>query len=301
METIYQEESTIEETENPFIPTPPNESNVAPESIQIPKIVFIVPYRDREEHLKVFAKQMEHVLEDIPKSQYKFLLVHQNDKRGFNRGAVKNIGFLYIKHMYPNTYPNMTFVFNDVDTMPRIKNYFNYETEVGVIRHFCGFTNTLGGIVCIKGSDFERINGFPNFWAWGYEDNMLQTRATSAGISIDRSKFCDFKTDLVNSEIIVSLHSGPKRTVNRQEFDRYLQNTREGLSSIQKIDCNTDANSIPVSLDLPMEVLNLTYFNTGTEEVVQKRSEHDLRNGSVPFGKIFNRRGSKLPQIGMKF
>jgi hypothetical protein len=151
-----------------------------PEQTVDPKIVFVVPYRDRREHLLYFAKHMTQILSDIPKKDYKILLVHQNDTRGFNRGAIKNIGFMYIKHLYPTTYQTMTIVFNDVDTMPRKKGFVNYNTKPGVIRHYCGFTFTLGGIVCINAGDFEKLNGFPNLWAWGFEDNMLQQRATSA-------------------------------------------------------------------------------------------------------------------------
>ena len=47
----------------------------------------------------------------------------------FNRGATKNIGFLAMK--YPDTYKQITFVFNDVDTIPNKKNLFNYKTRKG--------------------------------------------------------------------------------------------------------------------------------------------------------------------------
>ena len=40
---------------------------------------------------------------------------------------------------------------------------FNYETTIGVAKHYYGYTHALGGIVVMKGSDFERINGYPCF------------------------------------------------------------------------------------------------------------------------------------------
>ena len=35
-----------------------------------PKIVFIIPYRDREQQLHFFRRQMKHVLEDIDEKDY---------------------------------------------------------------------------------------------------------------------------------------------------------------------------------------------------------------------------------------
>ena len=141
------------------------------EESTIPKIVFIIPYRDREQQLHFFRRQMKHVLEDMDEKDYEIYFIHQADKRSFNCGAMKNIGFLYVRNKYPHHYKSITLVFNDVDTMPFSKNFLQYQTKPGVVKHFYGFTFTLCGIVSITGGDFERVNGFPNFWEWGYEDN----------------------------------------------------------------------------------------------------------------------------------
>ena len=77
-----------------------------------PEKFIIVPYRDRERHLRVFLNQMEHVLED---ENYLILIIHQDDTRNFNRGALKNIGFLYIKNFYPKTYKDKILIYHDVD------------------------------------------------------------------------------------------------------------------------------------------------------------------------------------------
>ena len=153
----------------------------------VPNIIFIVPYRDREQQYHFFSSHMRMILEDVP--NYRILYIHQTDKRQFNRGAMKNIGFLVVKDLYPDFYKNITLVFNDVDTMPFTKNFLNYETVKGIIKHFYGFKFTLGGIVSIMAGDFELINGFPNFWGWGYEDNELNKRALNSYITIDRSQF----------------------------------------------------------------------------------------------------------------
>ena len=87
-----------------------------------PKIVFIVPYRDREQQKFFFSKHMSYVLENYEPREYEIYFSHQLDNRTFNRGAMKNIGFLAMKQKYPDDYKKITFVFNDVDTIP-YKNY----------------------------------------------------------------------------------------------------------------------------------------------------------------------------------
>jgi len=235
----------------------------------VPKLVFVVPYRDRVQHQQFFANHMKIVLEDMEPGSCKIYYIHQTDSREFNRGAMKNIGFLAMKAKYPNDYQNITFVFNDVDTMPFSKNFLNYETESGVVKHFYGYDFSLGGIVSIKGSDFEKVLGFPNFWAWGFEDNLLQKRVLMANIVIDRSQFYP-----IMDKNIIQMKDGLERLVNRGEFDRYMADTNEGVQSINTLNYNIDETT---------GFINVTSFFTGIEPNSNQNVIHDLRQGSRPF------------------
>ena len=164
-------------------------ATVAPITIATPELVFIVPYRNREEHKMFFTVYMKFLLEDMPPEKYRIYFVHQCDNRPFNRGAMKNIGFLAVRAMYPAEYKNITLVFHDVDNLPYTKGLLQYDTRPGVVKHFFGYTFTLGGIVSIKAGDFERTGGYPNFWAWGSEDNCFNQRVIDARLYIDRSNF----------------------------------------------------------------------------------------------------------------
>jgi len=204
------------------------ETSVTAAATPAPKFVFIVPYRDREPHRVFFNTYIYKIMEDIPPEDWTFFFVHQNDKRPFNRGAMKNIGFLALKHKYPNDYKNIIFIFNDVDTLPYTKNILNFHTDFGVIKHFYGFHFALGGIFSIRGTDFERINGFPNYWAWGGEDNLIHERAKQNGIIIDRSNFYT-----IGNMNILQFADGFKRLICRDELaTSIMPNNVDGLSKI---------------------------------------------------------------------
>lgn len=304
----------------------------------IPKFVFIIPYRNRSVYLQAFVHKMGNVLQDIPKTDYKVFVIHQNDSRKFNRGAIKNIGFLYVKNKYPHDYKQITLVFNDVDIFPLQKNYLNYITTKGVVKHFFGFKYTLGGIVSIVGEDFERINGFPNFWAWGFEDNLIQKRIINAGMYIDRSNFYDLSTDMNDNTRFACINSGLKRSINKDEYIRFTKQTTEGINVIHGVQLNDDtSNQIPPHIVIPnnieseipllvkttsesihtktIDLLNSPYdehdtplefttvhiksFYTDVPEDTVQINVYDLRNGAVPFKGVMNTK--RNPRIYMEF
>jgi len=226
---------------------------------KVPSIIFIIPYRDRPEQKFVFEKYMNYILEDYKKSDYAIFFVEQKDTRLFNRGALKNIGFLAIKKKYPKHYHKMTFVFNDIDTFPYKKGVLNYKTQTGIIKHFFGFEFTLGGIFSITGEDFEKISGFPNFWTWGYEDNMINNKARKTpGIIVDRSVF--FK---VFDHKIVHMTDSLKRTINVNQIspnDSLIQDNNN-LNSVVNMNYTIVGNKIIVNwfdISLPYQENILT-------------------------------------------
>jgi hypothetical protein len=171
------------------------------------------------------------------------------------------------------------------------KGLLNYETTQGNIKHFYGFDYALGGIVSITGHDFELLNGFPNFWAWGFEDNLLYKRAQLAKIKVDRSTFYPYK-----DPNIIQIFDGFEKIVNKNEFNRYMQNTKEGLNTIYSITCDHDESS---------GFLNVTNFITNFAEIPTANTIHDLRNGPKPFdttmGILFNIPYRRVARRPMQF
>jgi hypothetical protein len=207
--------------------------------MNIPKIVFIVPYRNREPEKLHFSIYMQYIMEDYDIKDYEIYYSHQIDKKPFSRGGTKNIGFLAIKNKYPNNYKNITFVFNDIDTLPVRKNLLDYITTIGTVKHFFGFTFTLGGIFSIMGCDFERCNGFPNLYGWGLEDNAMQDRVSYNDIKINRDVF--YKAG--NKRDIISLNSDTRRIINNHDPANYnLGKLNDNLINIKNLNYNIVTN-----------------------------------------------------------
>ena len=206
------------------------------ENVKIPSRVFIVPYRNRLQHKFFFSKYMSFILED--EDDYEIYFSHQCDARTFNRGAIKNIGFLAIKEKYPEHYKNITFIFNDVDTIP-FNKIFDYKTVEGTIKHYYGYKYALGGIVVIKGGDFEKTNGYPCYWGWGMEDNALQKRCENIGLKIDRSIFYE-----IGSPEMLQLFDGISRIISKKDPWR-MQNDNglDGLRTISNVVLKIDDKS----------------------------------------------------------
>jgi hypothetical protein len=261
-----------------------NEDEFKNKQIKVPKRVFIVPYRNRIQHKFFFSKYMSFILEDD--DDYEIYFSHQCDARTFNRGATKNIGFIAVRNKYPEHYKDITFIFNDVDTIP-FNKIFDYNTTHGVVKHFYGFKYALGGIVVMKGADFEKTNGFPCFWGWGMEDNSLQKRCFAVGLKIDRSIFYN-----IGSPEILQLFDGISRIISKKDPWRgEHDNGIDGLKTISKLIYNINEKSDNPN-DNVFSVHNskimyinistfLTYIPFGSEEYYT----YDLRE---PKRKIIN-------------
>ena len=250
-----------------------------------PKYVFIVPYRNRVQQKFFFSKYMSFILED-KEDEYEIYFSHQCDARTFNRGATKNIGFLAVKEKYPEHYKDISFVFNDVDTIPFHK-IFNYETTHGVVKHFYGFKYALGGIVVMKGADFEKINGFPCFWGWGMEDNVLQKRCEGYNLKVDRSVFYE-----IGSPQILQLFDGISRIISKKDPWRMEHdNGLDGIRTIHNLSYTLDSKSenpndnVFVAHNPNIFFINIATFMTYVKFEGDQYYNYDLRE---PKRKILN-------------
>jgi predicted glycosyltransferase involved in capsule biosynthesis len=135
--------------------------------------IILIPYRNREEHWKVFKEYLVPVLRKYIKN-LKIVLVEQGDNKKFNRGCLLNAGFKEYEKEINYVYHH------DVDTMPSeevVKTLYTKE-DYEIARLSVPHEWSLGGIVKFKKEVYIDINGFPNnIWGWGIEDRALFYRA----------------------------------------------------------------------------------------------------------------------------
>jgi hypothetical protein len=252
-------------------------SESPPETQTIPEVIFIVPYRNRPQQKYFFSNYIEIVMRESGLS-YEVYFSHQCDARAFNRGAAKNIGFIAMKHKYPKHYRNITFVFNDIDTIP-FSSIFHFKTTPGIVKHFYGFQYALGGIVAFMGADFEAVNGFPNFWGWGMEDNVIQSRCERKNLTIDRTQFYP-----IGSPNILHLFDGVHRIINQKDPWRATHdNGLDGLLTIRQLKYQVEQMSsnpldnIHINDSPLLFMINITTFLTAVQFEQDNYHKYDLR------------------------
>ena len=153
------------------------------------KLGVIVPYRDREEHLAIFKKEITRFLSSR-KIPFEIIVVNQDNAKLFNRGILLNIGFKYAEELGCDYV-----VFHDVDLIPRVADYSYPDYPV----HLAGcikdsetreeketFDKYFGGVTMFNMDDFRKINGYSNkYWGWGFEDDDLLLRCEKAELPLE--------------------------------------------------------------------------------------------------------------------
>jgi hypothetical protein len=125
-------------------------------------IFVVIPYRDRPVALKTLLQQL------LRYSNLKIIICEQEAGESFNRGWLKNVGFIL-----SGAAGFDTVYFHDVDTIPGPK-FVGYKESCHSVQHLYGHTHTLGGIVAVPAHLFIGANGFTNQLAsWGGEDRLL--------------------------------------------------------------------------------------------------------------------------------
>jgi len=227
----------------------------------IPKTIFIVPYKNRPTQKNAFLEYFNKLIienENLNKENTQLFFINQQDDRLFNRGAIKNIGFIVVKNLYPEHYKNITLIYHDIDTFPKDSTLLDYKTKENIIKHYYGYTFTLGGILAIKASDFEKIKGFSNFWGWGYEDNVLNERAILNNIKIDRTiNFKPLDVNIIRLNDENTKHISNNKIISRRELSMYAN--KEPLDNLTDIK-NLKYEHTNISDNI--NEYNVTNFNT---------------------------------------
>ncbi len=199
------------------------------------KYNFIIPYRNRKEHLDEFIRRFTGYLngKDI---DAQFFIIHQINPQEFNRGALKNIGFLEVCKIRPDG----LFIFHDVDTYPTYWGSINYDAKPGEFKRpvMNSSPENLGLICsCWKG-EFEKTNGFANYWGWGSEDVALYFRAKKLGIYINENNMINYKDtryviNLEHYRNVEKEHFHTAKNGNLLSLEKKTGDNSNGLTNIE--------------------------------------------------------------------
>jgi predicted glycosyltransferase involved in capsule biosynthesis len=230
---------------------------------------IIIPYRDRKEHLEILLPAL---IEKFKNEEYEIIVSEQDDKESFSISKVYNIGYQY------SNYNNL--IFNQVDyiptkdvnytiksdcVLPAKKGIFLDKTNSNVRPYYDipgGYrkwsteidSDFFGGVICIKKSVFEQVNGFnPLYNGWGNEDEDFRERLKHYNIKYTRNHvgtfYClyhkdngDFKD--VNKKELPDFIKGKEIYHNFNKYLSYGINNLKYDSEIEYI----DIDSMPTKL-----------------------------------------------------
>uniref|UniRef100_A0A182WCN3 Galactosyltransferase N-terminal domain-containing protein n=1 Tax=Anopheles minimus TaxID=112268 RepID=A0A182WCN3_9DIPT len=158
----------------------PGGQYVPPDCTARNRVAIIVPYRDREQHLPVFLKNI-HALLMKQQLEYGIYIVEQTAGSSFNRAELMNIGF--VEAMKQKSWECM--VFHDIDLLPMDdRNLYtcpdqprHMSVAVDTFGFKLPYSTIFGGVSAMTEKQFRMVNGFSNsFWGWGGEDDDMSNR-----------------------------------------------------------------------------------------------------------------------------
>ncbi|XP_034033261.1 beta-1,4-galactosyltransferase 1-like isoform X3 [Thalassophryne amazonica] len=144
------------------------------------KVAIIIPFRNRNEHLKYWLYYLHPILQR-QQMDYGVFIINQDGDGAFNRAKLLNIGYVEALKQYDYD----CFIFSDIDIIPMDDR--NLYKCFGGPRHLSVLVDTLdfrlphpqffGGITSMNKEQFQMVNGYPNnYWGWGGEDDDLSKR-----------------------------------------------------------------------------------------------------------------------------
>ncbi|XP_045196286.2 beta-1,4-N-acetylgalactosaminyltransferase bre-4-like isoform X1 [Mercenaria mercenaria] len=154
------------------------------------RVAVIVPYRDRETHLKIFLNHMHPFLQR-QQLDYGIFVVESIPDVKFNRALLLNIGFVEASKLYEYD----CFVFHDVDLLPE-NDEISYNCDqspthlssaIDVKKYKLPYHSYFGGVCAFSKEHFKKINGFSNiYFGWGGEDDDIHERIKYSHLKLTR-------------------------------------------------------------------------------------------------------------------
>lgn len=186
-----------------------------PDCIARERVAIIIPFRDREEHLRILLHNLHPMLQR-QQLDYGIYVVEQENGTQFNRAMLMNIGYAESIKLYNYT----CFVFHDVDLIPENDRIMydcrdsprHLSSAVDKFKYKLPYPQLFGGVTAIKRAHFEKVNGHSNkFFGWGGEDDDMFRRLVNNGFKISR-----YQASLSRYKMIKHLHDAGNKANKRR-------------------------------------------------------------------------------------
>lgn len=216
------------------------------------RVAIIVPYRDREDHLRIFLFNIHKFLQK-QQLDYGIFIVEEFGSGPFNRAMLLNVGVAEAlkEHGY------QCLIFHDVDLLPEDdRNLYtcpvqprHMSVSIDKFQYRLPYDDIFGGVSAMTLDHFKAVNGFSNlFWGWGGEDDDMSNRLRQKKLyisrypaNIARYKMMKHGHDKANPERFKYLYSGAKRM------------SKDGFNSLQykRVDFKLTRLYTWILVDLP--------------------------------------------------
>uniref|UniRef100_A0A8C6SPY9 Beta-1,4-galactosyltransferase n=1 Tax=Neogobius melanostomus TaxID=47308 RepID=A0A8C6SPY9_9GOBI len=184
-----------------------------PDCVALQKVAIIIPFRNRDEHLKYWLYYLHPILQR-QQLDYGIYVINQDGDATFNRAKLLNIGYTEAL----KDYDYECFVFSDCFSQPR-----HLSVSMDKFGFRLPYNQYFGGVSSMSKEQYLKINGFPNnYWGWGGEDDDIFNRLASKGMSISRPSGEVGKCRMIRHE------RDQKNDPNPQRFNR-IAHTRETM------------------------------------------------------------------------
>ena len=171
------------------------------------KVAIIVPYRDREEHLRAFLVNI-HAFLSKQNTEYTVFIVEQFGSETFNRAMLMNVGAA--EALKRGDF--QCFVFHDVDLLPEDdRNLYtcpiqprHMSVAIDTFMYRLPYDDIFGGVSAMSVEHFKLVNGFSNlFWGWGGEDDDMSNRLRQKRLYISRLEILYNMCIFVDSPMLI--------------------------------------------------------------------------------------------------
>jgi len=196
------------------------------------RTAVIIPYRNREDQLKMLLDHLNPILQR-QQIDYQIFVIDQQGTTTFSRARLMNAGFLFVRENYNFD----CFIFHDVDLLLetedglyKCSNEFprHLSSSIDKYRYTVPWLGITGGVMAFTQAQYEAVNGFSNeYWGWGCEDDDMFVRIVDSCLHLEQADKQYYKYKMI-------VHQYEKSYKGDSELDDYFRFKMASSANLRK-------------------------------------------------------------------